>query len=64
MEGIQRNRAISGSHSLSPQHWGLSYQVEGQTEQGCPFTVQAGLMAEWWGREEEGRRGQSDWEHS
>lgn len=63
MEGIQRNRASSGSHSLSPQHWGLSYQVEGQTEQGCPFTVQAGLMAEWWGREEEGHRGQSDWEH-
>lgn len=34
MEGIQRNRAISGSHSLSPQHWGLSYQVEGRIEQG------------------------------
>lgn len=34
MEGIQRNRAISGSHSLSPQHWGLSYQVEGHIEQG------------------------------
>lgn len=63
MEGIQRSRAISGSHSLSPATLGTELPGEGTYRAGYPFTVQVGWVAKRWGREEWGRRGQSEWEH-
>lgn len=45
MEGIQRSRAISGSHSLSPATLGTELPGEGTYRAGYPFTVQVGWVA-------------------